>query len=328
MNIIEDKVIKEKEKWKILDEVKERFFDILREGTRRANNYIECYRKFKEEFQKIPDDLIKEWKKIVSEYKNNSYVTLSQLKGRLYEALFYFACLDNQRIHLDAEIIIMGGEDNPYSEYPPWIEAIPLYDIIPSLHYLKTKKGWKRRAPQTKADFLVTYIDDRGPLPPALIDVKSRKPTSENKEKWGWEVVAAMRKGFIFQLAWPKVEFPKSLKEWIIRTPCSKCGTLNKGYRKCRKCGEELFPFTIVDAYYERKWLREKLQDVLGELTPRKQKILAMRFGLEDGITHTLEEVGKKFGVTRERIRQIESAALKKIAYTRIKKGKFHLLRE
>ena len=53
--------------------------------------------------------------------------------------------------------------------------------------------------------------------------------------------------------------------------------------------------------------------EVLSELTPREQKILKIRFGLEDGVTHTLEEVGQEFGVTRERIRQIEAKALEKI---------------
>jgi len=59
--------------------------------------------------------------------------------------------------------------------------------------------------------------------------------------------------------------------------------------------------------------LRERLKEILFDLTPREQKILAMRFGLEDGITHTLEEVGEEFGVTRERIRQIEAKALERI---------------
>jgi RNA polymerase primary sigma factor len=62
-----------------------------------------------------------------------------------------------------------------------------------------------------------------------------------------------------------------------------------------------------------RNLLKRRLDDILVDLAPREQKILAMRFGLEDGITHTLEEVGKEFGVTRERIRQIESKALDKI---------------
>jgi RNA polymerase primary sigma factor len=62
-----------------------------------------------------------------------------------------------------------------------------------------------------------------------------------------------------------------------------------------------------------RKLLKEHIADILGELTPREQKILRIRFGLEDGVTHTLEEVGQEFGVTRERIRQIEAKALEKI---------------
>ena len=58
----------------------------------------------------------------------------------------------------------------------------------------------------------------------------------------------------------------------------------------------------------------------LKELTPRERAILRMRFGLDDEITHTLEEVGKEFGVTRERIRQIEAKALEKLR--EIKKGR------
>jgi RNA polymerase primary sigma factor len=59
--------------------------------------------------------------------------------------------------------------------------------------------------------------------------------------------------------------------------------------------------------------LKERLKDILVDLSPREQKILSMRFGLDDGITHTLEEVGQEFGVTRERIRQIEAKSLEKI---------------
>jgi len=62
-----------------------------------------------------------------------------------------------------------------------------------------------------------------------------------------------------------------------------------------------------------RRLLKEQLKDILVDLSPREQKILKMRFGLDDGITHTLEEVGNEFGVTRERIRQIEAKSLEKI---------------
>ena len=59
--------------------------------------------------------------------------------------------------------------------------------------------------------------------------------------------------------------------------------------------------------------LRDYVKQVVSDLSPREQKILEMRFGLEDGVAHTLEEVGQEFGVTRERIRQIEARALEKI---------------
>jgi RNA polymerase primary sigma factor len=59
--------------------------------------------------------------------------------------------------------------------------------------------------------------------------------------------------------------------------------------------------------------LKEQVKDMLGVLTEREQKILKMRFGLEDGKSHTLEEVGQEFAVTRERIRQIEAKALSKL---------------
>lgn len=62
-----------------------------------------------------------------------------------------------------------------------------------------------------------------------------------------------------------------------------------------------------------RQLLKEYVREILVELSPREQKILKMRFGLEDGVTHTLEEIGQEFGVTRERIRQIEAKALERI---------------
>ena len=61
--------------------------------------------------------------------------------------------------------------------------------------------------------------------------------------------------------------------------------------------------------------LHEQLMEVLGTLTEREQKVLRLRFGLDDGRPRTLEEVGKQFHVTRERIRQIEAKALRKLRH-------------
>jgi len=72
--------------------------------------------------------------------------------------------------------------------------------------------------------------------------------------------------------------------------------------------------------------LKEQLVDVLDTLTDREEKVLRLRFGLDDGRARTLEEVGKEFNVTRERIRQIESKALRKLRHpSRSKKLKDYL---
>jgi len=64
-----------------------------------------------------------------------------------------------------------------------------------------------------------------------------------------------------------------------------------------------------------RQLLKEQIDDVLSTLTPREQRVLQLRFGLEDGRSRTLEEVGREFNVTRERIRQIEAKALRKLRH-------------
>jgi RNA polymerase primary sigma factor len=69
-----------------------------------------------------------------------------------------------------------------------------------------------------------------------------------------------------------------------------------------------------VDAA-SKQMLKEQIDEVLSSLTPREQRVLQLRFGLEDGRSRTLEEVGREFNVTRERIRQIEAKVLRKLRH-------------
>ena len=76
---------------------------------------------------------------------------------------------------------------------------------------------------------------------------------------------------------------------------------------------DEVSPTPLQSAY--QSMLKEKLEEILSTLTPREARVLRLRFGLDDGTTYTLEEVGQKFGLTRERIRQIEGRALRALRH-------------
>ena len=76
---------------------------------------------------------------------------------------------------------------------------------------------------------------------------------------------------------------------------------------------DESIPAPVDTA--SRRLLREQMSEILSELPEREHKVLSMRFGLEDGMSHTLEDVGKEFNITRERVRQIEARALRKLRH-------------
>jgi RNA polymerase primary sigma factor len=78
---------------------------------------------------------------------------------------------------------------------------------------------------------------------------------------------------------------------------------------------DNLSPTPLQSAY--QSMLKDKLEEVLSTLTPREARVLSLRFGLDDGNVYTLEEVGQKFGLTRERIRQIEGKALRRLRHPR-----------
>jgi RNA polymerase primary sigma factor len=78
---------------------------------------------------------------------------------------------------------------------------------------------------------------------------------------------------------------------------------------------DEFSPTPMQSAY--QSMLKEKIEEVLSTLSPREARVLRLRFGLDDGRAYTLEEVGQKFGLTRERIRQIEGKALRRLRHPR-----------
>jgi len=234
-------------KWRLFNKLREEFESI---------NFLD-YKQYQESLQRIPNLLVAEWKKVKREFKGNPNFDAQSQKGFLYEALFYYACLKTEAVFKDAEILGVKEE----GKGSPWFEATPLYDVIPPLHHVhEKKKGKVIKNPQTRCDFLVTYVDDEGPLPPALVDVKSKKPKRDYIKKFVWQIISALRRGFIFQFAYPEngIEYPKSLKEWAIMTFCPKCRELSKSYRECDQCGEPIFPFTGVDSYYKAKEMQNR----------------------------------------------------------------------
>lgn len=91
--------------------------------------------------------------------------------------------------------------------------------------------------------------------------------------------------------------------------------------RICRLFIEKLSVFDDIEDIIGEQEMREAVNEALGILTDREQKIIRDRFGFDDGKEKTLEEVGEDFGVTRERIRQIEAKALRKLSHSSCMKG-------
>ena len=128
----------------------------------------------------------------------------------------------------------------------------------------------------------------------------SRKPTLEEIAK---EMECEPRKvQWMLKVSWQ----PLSLEHPVGEDEDSELGNFI----------ENLSSPTPAQTAYE-KLLHEKIEDLLQTLTPREARILRLRFGLQNGRSYTLEEVGKKFGLTRERIRQIEGRALRRLRHPR-----------
>ncbi len=118
-----------------------------------------------------------------------------------------------------------------------------------------------------------------------------------------------------------KLELPTEKVEWMLQVswlPLSLESPINDDEEDSELgqfVEDQLTPTPLESTY--AKLLREKIEEVLDTLPPREARILRLRFGLENGHNYTLEEVGEKFGLTRERIRQIESKALRRLRHPR-----------
>jgi RNA polymerase primary sigma factor len=118
-----------------------------------------------------------------------------------------------------------------------------------------------------------------------------------------------------------KLDLPIEKVEWMLQVswlPLSLESPINDDEEDSElgQFVEDQFTPSPMDSTYA-KLLREKIEEVLDTLPPREARILRLRFGLENGHNYTLEEVGEKFGLTRERIRQIESKALRRLRHPR-----------
>ena len=118
-----------------------------------------------------------------------------------------------------------------------------------------------------------------------------------------------------------KLDLPIDKIEWMLQVswlPLSLESPINDDEEDSElvQFVEDQFTPTPMESTYS-KLLREKIEEVLETLPPREARILRLRFGLENGHNYTLEEVGEKFGLTRERIRQIESKALRRLRHPR-----------
>ena len=118
-----------------------------------------------------------------------------------------------------------------------------------------------------------------------------------------------------------KLDVPINKVDWMMRVswlPLSLESPINDDEEDSElgQFVEDQMTPTPIESTYS-KLLREKIEEVLDTLPPREARILRLRFGLENGHNYTLEEVGDKFGLTRERIRQIESKALRRLRHPR-----------
>jgi len=188
------------------------------------------------------------------------------------------------------------------------IKAIKKYDYTRGFRFSTYATWWIRQT-------ITRAISDQGRtirVPVHMIDRIRQlyKANHELEQKLG-------RQPTIEELA-EKVEMPVQRVQWIMKVSWQPLSLESPvGDEEDSELGyfieDDISPTPLQSAY--QSMLKEKMEEILSTLTPREARVLRLRFGLDDGTSYTLEEVGRKFGLTRERIRQIEVRALRQLRH-------------